>query len=158
MITQKSTAIRRPVAIILMGLPASGKSTFYARELAPQGIAHINLDSFHTRNKELLQIQEYLKNGVSFAVDNTNTLPEERARYIKLATLAGFRIEGYFFRSRLQECIRNNEQRKRRVPIKAIVAMSNRLILPRKEEGFDVLYFVNHTEKGYEISPWIENN
>ena len=77
----------QPVVIILMGLPAAGKSTFYARELAPRGIAHINLDTLRTRQRELLQIQEYLKRGVSFAVDNTNTLPEERARYIKLATM-----------------------------------------------------------------------
>ena len=72
-------ASQRPSVIILMGLPAAGKSTFYARELAPRGIEHINLDTLRTRNRELLQIQEYLKRGVSFAVDNTNTLPAERA-------------------------------------------------------------------------------
>lgn len=149
---------RQPVVIILMGLPAAGKSTFYARELAPRGLAHINLDTLHTRNKELQHIQDYLKAGVSFAVDNTNTLPEERARYIKLATDAGYRIEGYFLRSRVQECIRNNEERDKKVPIAAIAAMSARLILPSKKEGFDALYFVNRTEKGYDISPWKENN
>lgn len=146
----------QPQVIILMGLPASGKSTFYAQELAPQGIKHINLDTLRTRNREMEQIQRYLRNGVSFAIDNTNTLPEERARYIKLASAAGYRVEGYFLRSRVQECIRNNELRERQVPISAIAAMSNRLILPCKGEGFDALYFVNWTEKGYEITPWRE--
>lgn len=149
---------RQPLLIILMGLPAAGKSTFYARELAPRGIEHINLDTLRTRNRELQQIQEYLQRGVSFAVDNTNTLPEERARYIKLAADAGYRIEGYFLRSRVQECIRNNEERDKKVPIAAIASMSARLILPSKKEGFDALYFVNRTEKGYDISPWKENN
>ena len=147
----------QPVVIILMGLPAAGKSTFYARELAPRGIEHINLDTLRTRHRELLQIPEYLKSGVSFAVDNTNTLPEERARYIELATDAGYRIEGYFLRSRVQECIRNNEERDKKVPIAAIASMSARLILPSRTEGFDALYFVNRTEKGYDISPWKEN-
>jgi len=147
----------QPVVIILMGLPAAGKSTFYARELAPRGIAHINLDTLRTRHRELQQIQKYMQRGVSFAVDNTNTLPEERARYIKLATDAGYRIEGYFLRSRVQECIRNNEERDKKVPIAAIASMSARLILPSKKEGFDALYFVNRTEKGYDISPWKEN-
>lgn len=151
-------ATHQPLLIILMGLPAAGKSTFYAHELAPRGIAHINLDTLRTRNRELRQIQEYLKRGVSFAVDNTNTLPEERARYIKLATDEGYRIEGYFLRSRVQECIRNNEERDKKVPIAAIASMSARLILPSKKEGFDALYFVNRTEKGYDISPWKENN
>ncbi len=149
---------RRPLMIILMGLPAAGKSTFYARELAPHGIAHINLDTLRTRNRELLQIREYLRTGVSFAVDNTNTLPEERARYIKLAAAADYRIEGYFLRSRVQECIRHNEERDKKVPIAAIAAMSARLILPSQSEGFDALYFVNRTEKGYDISPWIETS
>lgn len=148
---------QQPLAIILMGIPAAGKSTFYAQELATRGIKHINLDTLHTRNKELLQIQEYLKNGISFAVDNTNTLPQERARYIKLATDAGYRIEGYFLRSRVQECILNNAERAQKVPVAAIAAMSARLVLPSKKEGFDALYFVNRTEKGYDISPWIEN-
>lgn len=146
------------VIVILMGLPAAGKSTFYARELEPRGLAHINLDTLRTRHRELLQIQEYLRTGVSFAVDNTNTLPAERTRYIKLASEAGYRIEGYFLRSRVQECIRNNEERDEKVPIAAIAAMSARLVLPSRKEGFDALYFVNRTEEGYDISPWKENN
>lgn len=151
---KKEQAPRR--VIILMGLPAAGKSTFYAQELAPRGIKHINLDTLRTRNREMEQIQRYLREGVSFAIDNTNTLLEERARYIKIASAAGYRIEGYFLRSRVQECIRNNELRVRQVPIAAIAAMSNRLILPSKSEGFEALYFVNRTEKGYEITPWRE--
>lgn len=69
----------QPLVILLMGLPAAGKSTFYARELAARGIKNINLDTLRTRHRELRQIQEYLQKGISFAVDNTNTLPEERA-------------------------------------------------------------------------------
>lgn len=147
----------QPLVIILMGIPAAGKSTFYSQVLAPRGIRHINLDTLRTRKREMEQMQEYLREGVSFAIDNTNTLPEERARYIRIASAAGYRIEGYFLLSRIRECIRNNENRERRVPIAAISAMSNRLILPSKSEGFDALYFVNRTEKGYEITPWIEN-
>ena len=147
----------QPTVIILMGLPASGKSTFYLQKLAPLGFEHINLDTLRTRNRELLQIKEYLNNQVSFAVDNTNTLPQERARYIELAKAAGYRIAGYFLRRRVQECILNNEARERRVPVAAIAAMSARLVLPSKIEGFDALYFVNRTENKYEISPWIEN-
>lgn len=157
-VQQRFHTAEQPLVIILMGLPAAGKSTFYARELAPRGIAHINLDTLRTRNRELQQIQEYLRAGVSFAVDNTNTLPEERARYIKLATEAGYRVEGYFLRSRVQECIHLNEKRDKKVPIAAITSMSARMILPSKKDGFDALYFVNRTEKGYDISPWKENN
>lgn len=154
---QLQEQIQQPLAIILMGLPAAGKSTFYQRELEPVGIEHINLDTLHTRNKEHLRIQECIKMGVSFAVDNTNILPQERARYIKPAAAAGYRIVGYFLRSRVQECIQNNETREKKVPIAAIAAKSAQMVLPCMSEGFDALYFVNRTEKGYEISPWIEN-
>ena len=147
----------RRLIIVLMGIPAAGKSTFYERVLAPRGLKHINLDTLRTRKREMEQMQEYLREGVSFAIDNTNTLTEERARYIRIAAAAGYRIEGYFLRSRVRECIRNNENRERRVPIAAISAMSNRLVLPSKSEGFEELYFVNRTEKGYEITPWIDH-
>lgn len=152
-----TAASGQPLVIILMGIPAAGKSTFYERVLAPRGIRHINLDTLRTRHRETELIREYLRNGESFAIDNTNTLPEERARYVEIASAAGYRIEGYFLRSRVRECIRNNENRERRVPVAAIAAMSNRLVLPSKSEGFDALYFVNRTEKGYEITPWIDN-
>ena len=145
-----------PRLIVIMGIPASGKTTFYNQVFAPQGVEHINLDTLRTRNREMQRVQECVASKQSFAVDNTNTLPQERERYISIAQQAGYRIEGYFLQSRIQDCINRNSQRDSKVPVAAITAMSARLVLPNKSEGFDALYFVNITEKGFNISPWKE--
>lgn len=142
--------------IVIMGIPASGKTTFYHRELAPQGVEHINLDTLRTRHRELQLVQQYLQAGKSFAVDNTNTLPQERERYIALARQAGYRVVGYFMQSKVQDCITRNSNRPEQVPPVAIAAMSARLVLPRMSEGFDELFFVNISENGFNISPWTE--
>ena len=72
----------KPQAILLMGIPASGKSSFYREKYAGQGMVHINLDTLRTRHRELVLLQECLENRRSFVVDNTNTLPGEWARFI----------------------------------------------------------------------------
>lgn len=143
-----------PKAILLIGIPAAGKTTFYEQHLAPLGVVHINLDTLRTRHREQQLLQECLANGRSFAVDNTNTLPQERARYISAAAQAGYRIEGYFLRSRVQECVAANATRKRQVPETAIAAMSARLVLPTYTEGFDALYYVQKEQTDFSISPW----
>lgn len=146
----------RPAAILLMGIPAAGKTTFYKQVLAGQGAEHINLDTLRTRHREMELLHECLSARHSFVVDNTNTLREERARYISLAAQAGYRVVGYFLRSRVQECIQSNAERDKQVPITAIAAMSARLSLPSRAEGFDELFFVSRSADGFDISPWKE--
>lgn len=150
------SADTRPAAVLLMGIPAAGKTTFYKQVLAGQGAVHINLDTLRTRHREMQLIHDCLSSRRSFVVDNTNTLPGERARYISLAAQAGYRVVGYFLRSRVQECIQSNAGRDKQVPIAAITAMSARLILPSLAEGFDELFFVSRSVNGFDISPWKE--
>lgn len=145
----------KPQAILLMGIPASGKSSFYRETYAGQGVTHINLDTLRTRHREQVLLQESLENRRSFVVDNTNTLPEERARYIEPARRAGYEVSGFFFRSCVSECLQRNELRENAVPKAAIAAMSKRLTLPSYDEGFDHLYFVSLADGEFCISDWI---
>ena len=48
---------KRPLAVIFIGIQASGKSSFY-REYMEGTFVHINLDTLHTRNKENLLFEE----------------------------------------------------------------------------------------------------
>ena len=68
-------------AIIFTGIQASGKSTFYHRRWAKEYV-HINLDTLHTRNKENLLLEDCLRKGYSFVVDNTNPTAADREKYI----------------------------------------------------------------------------
>ena len=145
----------RPQAVILMGIPASGKSSFCRRVLEQQGFTPISRDVLKTRHREQVLLAECLENRRSFAVDNTNTLPDERARFIAPARAAGYEVVGYFFRSRVAECVVRNEARGNTVPRVAIAAMSNRLSLPSYAESFDRLYYVELNAGDFVVSDWL---
>ena len=141
--------------IIMIGLQGSGKSTFFQKYLSEDYI-RVNLDTLKTRHQESLLLNECLREGKSFAVDNTNPTREDRARYIPLAKENGYRIIGYFMESKIKDCIARNSLRegKARVPDKAIAATSNKLEIPSFDEGFDELYFVKNDGETMTVEPW----
>ena len=147
----------QPKAVIFIGIQASGKSTFYRQNFAADFV-HINLDTLHTRYQERNCLENCLQQSMSFVVDNTNPTVADRKKYIEAAKEHGYEIEGYFFQSLIKDCIQRNSQRpgKANVPDRAIVYTSNRLELPRYEEGFDRLYFVSIRDGGFHVEPWKE--
>ena len=136
----------RNIAIIFMGIQASGKTHYYNQYLKDT-YEHISLDELNTRNKKKKAIEECIKNGRNLAIDNTNPTKADRERYIPMLKDAGYYVVGYFFESKIQDCIKRNELRigKQCVPNTAIAATSNKLQLPSYAEGFDELYFIEHT-------------
>ena len=136
-------------AIIFIGNQASGKTTYYQTHFS-EGYGHINLDELHTRNKEMQLLNSSIDDGKSFVIDNTNPTKEERAKYIEPAKQAGYRVIGYFFQSRVRDCIERNSLRegKQKVAEKAIAATSNKLEMPSWDEGFDEIYYVSMSEDG----------
>lgn len=83
-------------AVLLIGLQASGKSTFYQQRFFNTHV-RISLDLLKTRNREKLLMQLCLETQQPFVVDNTNPTKEERQRYLEAARAAGFRVVGYYF-------------------------------------------------------------
>lgn len=143
--------------VIMMGIQGSGKSTFYHKFLA-KDFVRVNLDTLKTRHQESLLIEECIKQGKSFAIDNTNPTKYDRSRYIPLAKATGYKIIGYFMESKLKECIERNNLRQgqEKIPSNAIAATSNRLQMPSFDEGFDELYFVKNDGKTMTVSEWRE--
>ena len=141
--------------VIMIGIQGSGKSTFYHKYLA-NSYVRINLDTLKTRHQEELLISECIKDGKSFAIDNTNPTRADRQRYIPLAQYAGYKVIGYFMESKLKICIERNALRegKARVPDTAIAATSCKLEIPSYEEGFDELYYVKNDGKTMTVLPW----
>jgi len=142
-------------AVIFIGIPASGKTTFFSKCFAENYI-YINLDTLHTRKKEASLLFECLSNSKSFVVDNTNPKKTDRERYIALAKAEGYRVVGYFFQSVISDCIARNRNRigKLRVPDIAIASKSTELELPRFDEGYDALYFVKLDDDEFIVEEW----
>ena len=144
-------------AVIFIGIQATGKSTFFHQRFRDSHV-RINLDMLRTRHRESLLVEACLQGKQPLVIDNTNPTAEERARYIRDAKAARFLVRGYFFESRLVECIQRNRLREenRQVPEVGIKGTRSRLQLPCLEEGFDELWFVRIGPEGFEVEPWDE--
>ena len=145
-------------AVIFVGIQAAGKSSFY-RERFFNTHLRINLDMLKTRHRERALLRACIELQQPFVVDNTNPTAEERARYIVPAKAAGFRVIGYYFQSRVPDCLARNDRRgpRERVPDKAIGGTAGRLQLPSLAEGFDALHYVRIDESGgFRVEEWAD--
>ena len=70
---------------IFVGMPGSGKTTFYETNLQRRGWIHANQDILKTKTKMLSTVRNALSTGKSVAVDATNPNPDKRREYIMLA-------------------------------------------------------------------------
>lgn len=140
--------------VIMIGIQASGKSTFAKRKLS--NYTRINLDTLNTRNKELMEFERALEAGENIVIDNTNPKASDRERYIPRAKEHGYKVVCYFMQSRVKDCVERNENRvgKAKVNTKAIAATSNKLEMPEYAEGFDEIYYVRISDKGFVIDEW----
>lgn len=147
--------------VILIGLPAAGKTTFYRERFAGTH-DHISKDlqsksrRADTRQHEL--IADALSHGRSVVIDNTNPSLDVRAPVIALARAHGAHVLGYFFETEAADALRRNRMRegRARVPDVAIFAVRKRLELPQLAEGFDRLFQVRLDEqKGtFDVVPY----
>ena len=136
-------------AVIFVGLQGAGKSTFYKDRFFATHV-RINLDMLKTRHRERRLLQACVETRQPFVADNTNPTRAERAVYIQAARGAGFRVAGYYFQSRVEDCQRRNEQRPagQQVPLRGLLGTAGRMELPSTEEGFDELHYVRIDESG----------
>jgi predicted kinase len=145
-------------AVIFVGIPASGKSTFYLQRFFETHI-RINLDMLRTRHRERVLLEACIAAKQPFVVDNTNVTREDRARYIAPAKAAHFRVLGYYFRSSIGGSLERNRGRTggRVVPDKGVAAKYHKLQLPSLEEGFDQLYYVTmRDDGGFDVREWAD--
>jgi predicted kinase len=124
-------------AVIFVGLQGAGKTTFYRERFFGTHL-RLSLDMLKTRHRERRLLQACLETRQPFVVDNTNPTRAERQVYLGAAREAGFRVVGYYFQSRVEDCERRNKQRpaERQVPLRGILGTAGRMELPSPEEGF----------------------
>ncbi|MEV6910740.1 ATP-binding protein [Amycolatopsis sp. NPDC051071] len=139
--------------VILIGLQASGKTTFFRREFASTHV-HLSKDNFpnarHRQARLLRMLAEALEDGRSVVVDNTNPSPEDWAPLIEIARRYGADVKGYWFPLDFVGSQERNARRggKSRVPDVGLYATLKRLRRPGAEDGFDELYTVGFDGDG----------
>lgn len=146
--------------VILIGLPASGKSSFY-RERFAGSHDHVSKDlmrnSARAASTQQQAVAASLARGRSVVVDNTNPSRAGRAAIIGVARQHGASTSAYYFDAAAGDAVRRNRLRqgRERVPDVAIFTARKRLEPPTAAEGFDRMYVVrlNESERRFEISP-----
>jgi predicted kinase len=144
---------------IMIGLQASGKTTFCRQVLAADHVV-VSKDAFpHARNRQRRQMRligEALGEGRSVAVDNTNPSPDEWRPLIDAARAYGAAAVGYWFPPDLTATWERNAIRegRARVPEVGLFATLKRLRPPTRADGFDRLYQVSFDGAGgFDIRP-----
>jgi predicted kinase len=145
--------------VVFVGLPASGKSTFYRERFAATHV-WVSKDLMPNnrrrgaRQREL--VAEALAHARSVVVDNTNTRRADRAELVALARAAGATTALYHFTADVGDCLRRNRSRTgpARVPDVALFAARKRLEPPVEDEGFDARYDVaiDESARGFVVS------
>lgn len=150
--------ITRMEVVILVGLPGSGKTSFYRSRFAATH-AHVSKDLLQSaRDKGARQaalIDEALGAGRSVVLDNTNPRIVDRAPVIAAARRHGARVVGYVLDTTRGECLQRNRARegRARVPDVAVHVAASRLQAPTREEGFDELFTVRAAGGAFEVAP-----
>jgi predicted kinase len=141
--------------IMFVGIPASGKSTFYKEQFFHSHM-RVSLDLFNTRNKEskFLELAFLLHQRV--VIDNTNVAKVDRVPYIEQAKANRYTVIGYYFESNLADCLERNERRsgKEKINHVGVIAKLKNLEPPMLLEGFDELYTVRLENDEFIIKPY----
>ena len=152
----EQTAIKSPrgYVVLTIGLPGSGKTTWYKR----RGVSPLSSDMLRTILFDDITDQRY--QGLVFStlrsllrarliakmpwnyVDATNLSPHERRQWIKMAKSFGYEVQAVFFDVPLAVCLERNSKRDRQVTDEVMHQMAARLRPPVFKEGFDKITVV----------------
>jgi len=147
-----------PELVILVGLPGSGKTSFY-RERFADSHEHISKDLMRNRSdrqaRQLALIDAALAGGRSVVVDNINASIADRAELIAVGRRREATIAVYALTTGAADCIERNRARtgKERVPVVAIHTAAKRMQAPMRSEGFDRLYRVDAQQLRFRVAP-----
>jgi predicted kinase len=165
--TRKPASKREPrgVVVLTIGLPGSGKTTWYKRRgvtpLSSDMLRSILFDSITEQRyqglvfstlRSLLRARLIAKMPWNY-VDATNLSPHERRQWIKMARGFGYEVHAVFFDVPLEVCLERNRKRERQVQEDVMKQMAARLRPPTFKEGFSKIVLVRVKKSGEEGEP-----
>ena len=144
----KATRAPKGVVVLAIGLPGSGKTTWFKR----RGVTPLSSDMLRSILFDDITEQRY--QGLVFStlrsllrarliakmpwnyVDASNLAQHERRQWIKMAKGFGYEVHAVFFDVPIEVCLERNRNRERQVKEEVVQRMAARLKPPSFEEGF----------------------
>jgi predicted kinase len=137
-----------PILVIAVGLPASGKSTYFAN-IGAQAISTDNIrlqladdatdQTIHgavfATVRFLIRQRVAIQRPITY-IDATSLTRKDRKFFLKIAKQHGCLAEAIFFDTPLDVCLERNRNRQRVVPEDVIRTMATKLAPPTEAEGF----------------------
>ena len=144
-------------AIIFIGIPASGKSTFYRVNFLNSHYL-ISNDLLNTKNEEWEMIDFCLETNKNMVIDNTNYSKETRLAYINKFKHHNYNVIGYFFEVDVNRSIKwNNEREKSKIiPDVAIRTINAKIEKPKISEGYDKLYHIVYIRNKLIVKDYVD--
>lgn len=149
----------RGVVVLAIGLPGSGKSTWFKRHsvvpLSSDLLRTILFDDVTQQRfqdlvfstlRALLRARLIARMPWNY-VDATNLSPNERRGWIKMARDFGYEVHALFFDVPVEVCIQRNQRRERVVPEDVMQRMAAKLRPPSFDEGFSKITVVRVKQK-----------
>ena len=147
------------VLYILIGIPASGKSTWASKIPKIQtvssdsireelyGDASIQGDGQKVFQLVHKRIFENLANGLDTAYDAMNISRKYRIAFLKevRAKYPNVHIRGIIFATPFEQCLKGNAERERHVPIEVMVRAYKGFNMPSIQEGFDSIDYIRRS-------------
>jgi predicted kinase len=157
--TPVSSRAPKGVVVLAIGLPGSGKSSWFKRH----GIAPLSSDLLRqllfddaeeqrfqdlvfSNLRSMLKARLIARRPMNY-VDATNLSQHDRHTWIKMARDYGYEVHAVFFDVPLEVCLERNQKRKRTVAEDAMRRMAAKLRPPTFEEGFAKITVVRVKKK-----------
>ena len=146
------TSTNHKEAIILIGSPGSGKSTFCENNLTTRGYIRINQDTLKTREKVIKCMEQNLKEGKNIVIDSTNPQKNGRIEFIKICKKYGYYVRAFnldipkelaMHLNNLRSINKNRKHLSGYVNAIPIHSFYKNYEEPSKNEGFDEIVKVN---------------
>lgn len=132
---------KKPELIIMVGYPASGKSTISNEIFKKRNYEIIDGDTYKTVPKILKAVTENFKNKKSVVIDATNSSKEKRSKYIELANNYKYDIRCVHMTTSLEESYKRNKTRDedKQIPKIAYSVYTKYFNEPNENEGFKLI-------------------
>lgn len=147
--------------IVMCGIPASGKSTLAEKLAEKENAIIVSADAMREElhgdisnqdnhadifEKVHERIKGLLSEGKNVVMDSTNINRKRRIHLINNEFKADEYVV-YYMNTPIENCLRNDWNRDRKVGVEAINKMYKNLHIPTKLEGWDEVIFVNQESK-----------